>query len=140
MSEYSANQISHDGIIKHITDDKIIVSIVSMASCASCSVKGACSASDVEEKIIEVKKIPNREYNSGDFVTVVIDRSVGLWAVMFGYVFPLIVIVIALIVLTNIMEDEGFAGLLAISLLIPYYLGLYYSRKLMSDNFEFKLR
>ncbi len=140
MSENIANQITHDGIIKHITDDKIIVSIVSMASCASCQVKGACSASDVEEKILEVKKIPGREYNRGDFVTIVTDTSVGAWAVMFGYVFPLILVVIALIVFTNTMEDEGIAGLISSALLIPYYFGLYLSRKKMSDSFEFKLR
>ena len=140
MSDLPQDNITHEGIISHLTKDVIRVMIVSKASCASCQVKGACSASDVEEKIIEVKKIPDREYNRGDFVTVVIDRSVGLWAVMFGYVFPLIVIVIALIVLTNIMESEGVAGIIAISLLIPYYAGLYYSRKLMDNNFEFKLR
>lgn len=139
MSENTANQITHDGIIKHITEDKIIVSIVSMASCASCSVKGACSASDVEEKILEVKKLPGREYNRGDFVTIVTNTSVGAWAVMFGYVFPLIVVVIALITLTSIMDDEGIAGLLSIAILIPYYYGLYLSRKWMTDSFEFRL-
>jgi len=139
MSENTANRITHDGIIKHITEDKIIVSIVSMASCASCSVKGACSASDVEEKILEVKKLPGREYNRGDFVTIVTNTSVGAWAVMFGYVFPLIVVVISLIVLTNIMDDEGVAGLISIGLLIPYYFGLYFSRKWMSESFEFRL-
>ena len=139
MSENTANQITHDGIIKHITEDKIIVSIVSMASCASCSVKGACSASDVEEKILEVKKLPGREYNRGDFVTIVTNTSVGAWAVMFGYVFPLIVVVISLIVLTSIMDDEGIAGLISIGILIPYYFGLYFSRKWMSENFEFRL-
>ena len=140
MSENIANQITHDGIIKHITDDKIIVSIVSMASCASCQVKGACSASDVEEKIVEVKRKPGKEYNRGDFVTIVTNTSVGAWAVMFGYVFPLIVVVIALIVFTNMIEDEGIAGLISISILIPYYFILYLSRKKMSDSFEFTLR
>ncbi len=139
MSENTANQITHDGIIKHITEDKIIVSIVSMASCASCSVKGACSASDVEEKILEVKKLPGREYNRGDFVTIVTNTSVGAWAVMFGYVFPLIVVVISLIILTSIMDNEGIAGLISIALLVPYYFALYLSRKWMSDSFEFRL-
>lgn len=140
MSNNTAKQISHDGIIKHITDDKIIVSIVSMASCASCQVKGACSASDVEEKILEVKKHPGKEYKKGEMVTIVTSTSVGAWAVMFGYVFPLIVVVVSLIVLTNYMENEGVAGLISLGLLIPYYLGLYFSRSLMTESFEFKLQ
>jgi sigma-E factor negative regulatory protein RseC len=140
MSELSADTITHDGLIKHITDDKIVVSIISKASCVSCSVKGACSASDVEEKIVEVKKIPGREYQRGDMVTVVINQSVGVWAVLLGYVFPLIVVVVALIIFTNIMSDEGIAGLIAVGLLVPYYVGLYLSRKIMANNFEFKLQ
>lgn len=140
MAENIANQISHDGIIKQIDDQKIIVSIVSMASCASCQVKGVCSASDVEEKILEVKKKPGMEYKVGEFVTIVTNQNVGAWAVMFGYVFPLIVVVIALIVLTTVMEDEGVAGLIAILLLVPYYAGLYLSRQKMSDSFEFTLK
>jgi len=140
MAENIANQISHDGIIKQITDNKIIVSIVSMASCASCQVKGACSASDVEEKLLEVKKRPGEEYKIGDFVTIVTNQNVGAWAVMFGYVFPLIVVVISLIILTSLMEDEGVAGLISILLLVPYYAGLYLSRKKMSDSFEFTLK
>ena len=140
MSENTINKITHDGIIKHITDDKIIISIVSMASCASCQVKGACSASDVEEKIVEVRKIPGREYSRGDFVTIVTNTSVGAWAVMFGYVFPLIVVVISLIILTNIIDDEGVAGLISIGLLIPYYFGLYLSKKKMTESFEFTLK
>lgn len=140
MSNNTANQISHEGIIKHITDDKIIVSIVSMASCASCQVKGACSASDVEEKILEVKKLPGREYKINEMVTIVTSTSVGAWAVMFGYIFPLIVVVISLIVLTSYMENEGIAGIISLGLLIPYYLGLYFSRKQMTESFEFKLQ
>ena len=140
MSDYSADQITHDGLIKEVNEDKIMISIVSMASCASCQVKGACSASDVEEKIVEVKKIPGREYQVGEFVTIVINQSVGMWAVLFGYVFPLIVVVVSLIVFSNIVEDQGLAGLISIALLVPYYSILYYSRKKMTESFEFRLR
>ena len=140
MTENTANQITHSGLIQQITEEKIIVSIVSMASCASCQVKGACSASDVEEKIVEVKKQEGKEYQVGEIVTIVINQSVGAWAVLFGYIFPLVVVVVALIIFTNLMESQGIAGLLAIGLLIPYYFGLYLSRKVMTDSFEFRLQ
>lgn len=140
MTENTANQITHSGLIKQVTENKIIVSIVSMASCASCQVKGACSASDMEEKIVEVKRLEGGKYQVGETVTIVINQSVGAWAVLFGYVFPLIVVVVALVIFTNLIESEGVAGLLAIGLLIPYYFGLYLSRKVMSDNFEFRLQ
>lgn len=139
MSQAPYDKIQHDGIIQQINTDSIFVSIISMATCASCQVKGACSASDMQEKIVEVKKEANRSYEIGDKVTIMIDQSVGTWAVLLGYVFPLILVVAALIILTSIMEDQGNAGLISIGLLIPYYTGLYLSRKYTANKFEFKL-
>jgi len=139
MAKAPYDKIQHDGIIQQINSDSIFVSIVSMASCASCQVKGVCSASDTQEKIVEVKKETDRTYEIGDKVTIVIDQSVGTWAVLLGYVFPLILVVAALITLTSIMDDQGSAGLISIGLLIPYYTGLYLSRKYTANKFEFKL-
>lgn len=139
MAQSPYDKIQHDGIIQQINPDSIFVSILSMASCASCHVKGACSASDMQEKIVEVKKEKGRNYEVGEKVTIMMDQSVGTWAVLLGYVFPLIVVVVALIILTSIMEDQGNAGLISIGLLIPYYVGLYLIRKYTTDKFEFKL-
>jgi len=139
MSENIADQIHHDGIIQKINEHSMDVSIISMAACTSCHAKGACSASDMKEKIVLVKPVMGKEYHIGDQVTIAIKQSVGTWAVLFGYIFPLIVVVTALIILTNIMEDEGLAGLIAIFVLIPYYTILYFTRKKMADNFEFKI-
>ena len=139
MTNQTATQIQHQGIIKQMNDTTIFVSIVSASSCVSCQVKGACSASDMEEKIVPVKRIRNREYKIGEVVTVSINQSVGVWAVLLGYIFPLIVVVASLVVLTSIMEDQGNAGLISLGLLIPYYTILYLSRKIVDNNFEFKL-
>lgn len=139
MSENIAEQIHHDGIIHKINEHSMEVSIISMAACTSCHAKGACSASDMKEKFVQVKPLIGKEYQIGDQVTIAIKQSVGTWAVLLGYVFPLIVVVTALIVLTNMMENEGVAGLIAISVLIPYYSILYVTRKKMADNFEFKI-
>lgn len=140
MTQSSASQIFHEGVIKQVNDQTLFVSIISTATCASCQVKGACSASDMKEKIVEVKKTANKEYQVGEKVNIAIDQSVGTWAVLIGYVFPLIVVVTALIILTNIMDNEGYAGLLSIGLLIPYYGILYLTRKITADSFEFKLQ
>jgi len=139
MSENPIDQISHDGIIQKINEDSMDISIISMAACVSCHAKGACSASDMKEKIVPVKPIQGKDYHVGDQVTITIKQSVGTWAVLLGYVFPLIIVVASLIILSNIMNDEGIAGLISLLILAPYYLVLYVSRKKMADNFEFKL-
>lgn len=139
MSDLPQDNITHDGLISQIKDEVITVMIVSKASCASCSVKGACSASDMEEKIVDVKRSLHGNYNVGDKVVVMMDQSLGTWAVMFGYVFPFLVLLIGLIVFTQLLDNEGIAGLLALSLLAPYYLILYLSRRRMEKTFQFKI-
>lgn len=139
MSDLPQDNITHDGLISHMTEDVITVMIVSQASCASCSVKGACTASDVEEKIVDVKRELHDNYNVGDKVIVMMDQSLGTWAVMFGYVFPFLVLLIGLIVFTQILDSEGIAGLLALALLAPYYTILYLARKQMDKTFQFKI-
>ncbi len=139
MSDLPQDNITHDGIISHISKDVITVMIVSKASCASCQVAGACSASDVEDKSVEVKRALHDNYNVGDKVVVMMDQSLGTWAVMFGYVFPFLVLLIGLIVFTQLLDSEGVAGLLALSLLAPYYIILYLSRKQMAKTFQFRI-
>lgn len=139
MSDLPQDNITHDGLISHMTKDMITVMIVSQASCASCSVNGACSASDVEEKIVDVKRELHDNYNVGDKVVVMMDQSLGTWAVMFGYVFPFLVLLIGLIVFTQILDSEGIAGLSALALLAPYYAVLYLLRKQMEKTFQFKI-
>ncbi len=139
MSDLPQDNITHEGLISHISKDMITVMIVSKASCASCQVKGACSASDVEEKNVNIKRGLYDNYQIGDKVTIMMDQSLGTWAVMFGYVFPFLVLLFGLIVFTQTIDNEGIAGLLALSLLVPYYFILYLSRKKMENKFQFKI-
>lgn len=139
MSDLPQDNITHDGIISSISKDVITVMIVSKASCASCQVKGACSASDIEEKIVEVKRNLNDRHEVGDKVTVMMDQSLGTLAVMFGYVFPFLVLLIGLILFTQTLSSEGLAGLLALLLLIPYYFVLYLTKNKMAKKFQFRI-
>ena len=139
MSNLPQDNITHEGIISHIDKETITVMIVSKASCASCQVSGACSASDVEEKNVNIKRGLNDNYIVGDKVTIMMDQSLGTWAVMFGYIFPFLVLLFGLILFTQIMESEGLAGLLALLLLVPYYLVLYLLRRRMERKFQFKI-
>lgn len=139
MSNLPQDNITHEGIISHIDKETITVMIVSKASCASCQVAGACSASDVEEKNVNIKRGLNDNYIVGDKVTIMMDQSLGTWAVMFGYIFPFLVLLFGLILFTQIMESEGLTGLLALLLLVPYYLVLYLLRRRMERKFQFKI-
>ena len=131
--------ISHPGIVEQVTDDKIIVKIIAMSACSSCHAKGMCNVADMEEKIVEVRKIPHRDFQKNDQVTVSMKKSLGSRAVLLGYIFPFVLMIATLLLVLFLIGDEGVAGLSAILILIPYYWLLYIYRKKLKSTFSFTI-
>ncbi len=134
-----AKTIEHKGIIKKIDNDRILVSIITNTSCASCEVKGACSASELEEKEIEVRNFTEK-YRVGEQVFVYFKESLGFKALFLGYLLPFLVLMIVLISATALGYSEAVAGLLALASLIPYYLIIYLMNKKIRKAFSFSIR
>ncbi len=110
------------------------------SGCASCEIKGACSVSDVEEKSVMVSTENPEEYKVGQQITIEMKQSMGTWAVLLGYVFPFLVLFAGLIIFINSGLDQGLAGLLSLSLLIPYYLTIYFSRSYLGSRFNYNIK
>ena len=132
-------QISHTGNVISIEPEIIKVRIIVNSSCASCSVKGSCSVSEIEEKIVDVPAPKKHNYQKGDFVTVVLDRSKAFQALFLGYIMPFFVLLFSLLLALSITKNQGLAGLFALGSLIPYYLLLYAFRKSIRQQFDFRL-
>jgi sigma-E factor negative regulatory protein RseC len=136
----SANEsITHPGIVDHITENRVFVKVLAMSACSSCHAKSMCNIAEVEEKIVEVKKDPEREYNVGDHVTVSMRKSLGTLAVMLGYIIPFFLLMGVLLLVLFITDNEGLAGLSAILILVPYYWSLYIYRKRLKSTFSFRI-
>jgi len=131
--------IEHKGFVKKASNDKLIVSIITNSSCASCEVKGSCSASEIEEKEIEIRKF-KEIYNVGEQVIVFFKESLGFRALFLGYLLPFIVLITILIIASSMGLNEGAAGLLALSSLIPYYTIIYFLNKKIKKTFSFSIR
>jgi len=71
---------------------------------------------------------------------VKMDESLGWKAVVLGYVLPFIVLIVSIIIFLSLMKNEGFAALLSIFMLIPYYTGLYLLRNKLSKEFRFRIQ
>jgi len=135
----SKDNIEHKGIVKNITDKSLKVSIISTAACISCSAKGICNASDLEEKEIEIKQY-NGEYKEGEEVKVFYKQVLGFRALFLGYILPFLLIFVGLIISLLITKHEGLSGLLALSTLIPYYIILYLRKDKINDKFSFSIK
>jgi sigma-E factor negative regulatory protein RseC len=131
--------ITHPGYIRKIEGKNAEIVIISTSGCASCQIKGSCNISDTEEKIIDVELNSNQTFKTGDQVTVEMKQSQGTWAVLLGYVFPFLVVLISLIILTNLGLDEALSGLISLLLMIPYYTIIYFSKDRLKKNFNYNI-
>lgn len=134
------NIVTHPGIVKKVETNKIEIAIMVTSGCASCEIKGACSVSDVEEKSVIVDIDNTQQYKVGQSVTIEMSQSLGTWAVLLGYVFPFLVLLIGLISFIGLGLDQGLAGILSLALLIPYYFILYFLREYLGTRFSYNIR
>jgi len=136
----SSGTIIHPGIVESISEDKVSVRILAKSACSSCHAKGACTIADVEEKIIEVENETPDRMKEGDQVMVRMEESLGRKAVLLGYVLPLVVLLVSIIVFISLLKHEGLAALLSILMLVPYYSALYLFRKKIQKEFRFRIQ
>ena len=78
-------------------------------------------------------------YTQGQEVSVIFSESHGFQALLFGYVLPFVLVLVALVAFFSATGDELAAGLLALGVLIPYYITLYFFRDVLKKIFKFEL-
>ncbi len=132
-------QIEHKGIITETADNKVKVSIMQDSVCAKCSVKEICDMSEKEEKIIDIQTFDAKSFKSGDKVNVFYKQTLGFRALFLGYLLPFLIVLVSLIIMMLITGQEGLSGLVALGLLVPYYLILYFKKNKLKKTFAFSV-
>ncbi len=130
--------IDHEGIVRKVDNNSVVVSIKSSAACSGCHAEGSCNMSGQEEKIIDI----SGRYNvkPGDSVTVLMKQSMGYNALFLGYVLPVIIVLFTLILMVSLDAGELSSGLISLSTLLPYYLILFLFRSRINKIFTFTLK
>lgn len=129
--------VSHPGIVRDVNPGKLTVCISSESACAGCHAKGACTASDKEDKIVEVTT--SERFERGDQVKVILRENLGMVAVLLGYVVPLVLVVAVLIVLVSLQYSEVKAGVASLLILVPYFGILALFRGRLGKSFSFSV-
>lgn len=132
------SDIRHTGFVKQVNNDSLIVNIVSQSACSSCHAQGACSVADFQDKEIEISNFSGH-YAPGQEVTVVFQQSQGYTAIFWSYILPFIAVFVTLIVAISVTNNELVSGLIALAILIPYYITLYFFRHLLKKVFKFEV-
>ncbi|REE83174.1 RseC/MucC-like positive regulator of sigma(E) [Lutibacter oceani] len=131
------NEIKHEGYISKITNQVITVSLKGNVNCEGCKAQSACGVSESNDKEIEILNT-NQSFKLSDPVNVVLEKSLGLKAVFWAYVFPFILMMLTLIITSNFLK-EWIAGLVSLFMLIPYYFVLYKMKSSFQKAFQISI-
>lgn len=136
----SSGKIEHLGIVRDIGDKLVSVKITREPACGSCRVRSLCSIGDTGEKIIEAFRSPNEKYSVGEEIKVVLEQSLGVKALILGYVLPFLIVLAILVIMTSLGRSEGLAGLVSLASLVPYYLSLSLFKGRFKKEFSFRIK
>ena len=90
----ATGEVSHQGTVISVGQDRISVRIVSESACSACHAAGLCGASESKNKIVDVPVYGGQTYSVGQEVEVCLARKMGLKAVLLSYVIPLVILLI----------------------------------------------
>lgn len=134
-----SNKIKHAGVVDGVEGECVRVRILQSSACSTCKVAAHCNASETKEKIIDVMDADASHYQKGDQVMVVADTAVGFRASLYGYLLPLILMVVTLVGVLTATHSEGLAAVSALGILIPYYVLLFLMRNKLRNRLSFTL-
>lgn len=134
-----SNKIKHAGVVDGVEGECVRVRILQSSACSACKVAAHCNASETKEKIIDVMDADASHYQKGDQVMVVADTAVGFRASLYGYLLPLVLMVVTLVGVLASTHSEGLAAVSALGILIPYYVLLFLMRNKLRNRLSFTL-
>lgn len=133
-------EIRHDGIIESIdSDGHVQVRITQMAACAGCKVAAHCNASEQKVKVVDVYHCEQTDLSVGDSVVVSTSQTAAGKALLLGFGLPLILLLVVLTVMLIADCDEGMSAITALTVLLPYYLILWFCRDRIAGDIKFHI-
>lgn len=131
-------EITHTGIITAIKQNIICVEIMQKEACCNCALKDACSQT-TRQHIVEVECDKTSDYQVGQNVEILISGRQAFIASLYGYIFPLILVIFSLFLGFIFTKDEIIAGLFGLSVLLPYYVLLWIFRNKLKEGLVIKI-
>ncbi len=135
-----ANTIKHQGIVENIQGSHLSVRIIQTSACAACSAKGHCSSADSKDKVIDITDTEASSYQVGEQVMIIGETSMGMMAVVLAFVIPFVLLVTSLFIFMAWMENELYAALFSLIILIPYYFILWLNKARLKQKFSFTIK
>jgi positive regulator of sigma E activity len=132
--------IEHQGVVTEVTGNILSVNLINTSSCSGCHVKGFCNVSEVDNKTVEIIQPSDKRVKKGDQVIVNYEKTLGPLALLLGYLVPFFLVITVLMITQALTGNEAVTGLLSLSVLIPYYILLYFFRNELKTKFTFTIK
>ena len=130
--------VEHVGQIVRIEGGRCFVRIEQLSACAACQVRSSCTASDKKDKIVEARATAEH-YEEGEFVRLLGQQSLGLKAVFYAYLLPLMLLCAMLCIMLFSGVEEALAGAVSLLSVAIYYGILYFLKDRFKKKFTFEL-
>jgi len=124
----------HSATVSRISGDSVFVSMDQNVNCDSCRAKMVCGISESKTEEIEIINTDN-SFKINENVEVVINKAIGLKAVIWAYVLPFILL-ISVLIISSLFFAEWQAGLIALAVLVPYYFILHSLNSVFRKKFK----
>ncbi|MDL2256628.1 SoxR reducing system RseC family protein [Bacteroidales bacterium OttesenSCG-928-I14] len=131
--------IQHEGEVISADNKVVKVLILQKTACADCHAKSACSIADRKEKVFEFAS-SGLPFTCGDKVIIEGKSSMGLKAVFYAFILPLLFLFIIVIGAVQLHFSEAVAAVCGLSALALYYSFLYLFRKRLEGKFVFEIK
>ncbi|MBQ0081050.1 MAG: SoxR reducing system RseC family protein [Alistipes sp.] len=118
------NSIEHGARVLSQNGRKVRVVVLRDDACSSCHARKMCKTHSKQEMEIECDAPQGRSFSSGEEVRVVIAQGTEKAALMYGYVYPLIVLVVAVVLFSFIVSSQALVALFSILCVALYYIVL----------------
>lgn len=134
-----SHPIEHTGIVERIDGSKITVVVEQQSACAACHAKGLCSEQG-SRKVIEADSDNPELFSIGDTVRVALESNrMALQSVVWGYILPFVVLIVALVIAKILGATDGIAALATLLSVALYYVVLYTLRHYFERNIKFTI-
>jgi sigma-E factor negative regulatory protein RseC len=128
--------VGHKGKVVSVSETGIDVKIERNEACSGCKNKTSCQMGKVDEQIISVKTKQKNIYSLGEEVLISMKTSLGLKAVLYAYVLPFLLLLIAFVIAYRFIVSEVLQIIFALIPVFVYYTILYKIRHRMEKTFQ----
>ena len=131
------NEITHEGIVKEVLADGVLVEMTVTSACAACHAKSACMAHDGQKRLVKAQILGTDDFTVGERVRISMKSSLGGKAVLLAYILPLFILLGMLLLSIQLFENELVAFGITVAALAIYYICLKLFSKKIATEFVF---